>query len=383
MHDSPLAAEAGGGANASAEITATAPTAGRQASTRQAVPIRMALNIPARGGLPGDTGEWRERGGVFGPKPDPSPAVAGDPWGCRPRVPVRRSPQATAREGRDMGTSTAGSGGPPDPKARQRAVWSLGDFHRVAKDVVWGLGPVLVDACAIGPGQRVLDVGAGTGNVAIRAAEAGADAVASDLTPELFDAGRREAREHGVTVEWVEADAEALPFADGEFDVAVSAIGAMFAPDHAATARELVRVCRPGGRIGMINWTPEGAIGAMFRLFASYGPPPPPGATPPTLWGDEAHVRELLGGHVESLEMSRRELLVDHFADPAAACAHAKEHFGPTIAAFAALADEPARSAALDRDFLSFTTDWNRGSPGEGARYHYEYLLVVADLPGG
>lgn len=282
-----------------------------------------------------------------------------------------------------MGTPAAASGGTPDPKERQRAVWALGDFHRVAKDVVWGLGPVLVDACGIHPGQRVLDVGAGTGNVALRAAEAGADVVASDLTPELFEAGRREARERGVTVEWLTADAEALPFGDDEFDVVVSSIGAMFAPDHRATARELARVCRPGGRIGMINWTPEGAIGAMFRVFASYGPPPPAGASPPTMWGDEGHVRELLGPYAASVQTSRAELVVDHFEDPAAACAHAKEHFGPTIAAFAALADDPERSAALDRDFLAFATEWDRGSPGEGARYLYEYLLVVGDLPGG
>jgi SAM-dependent methyltransferase len=143
-------------------------------------------------------------------------------------------------------------------KAAVRAAWALGDYHRFATELVWEVGPVLVAACGISPGQRVLDVAAGTGNAAIRAAEAEARVVASDLTPENFDAGRREARERGVELEWVEADAEALPFAADEFDVVTSSFGAMFAPDHQAVADELVRVCRPGGTIGMANFTPEG-----------------------------------------------------------------------------------------------------------------------------
>src|SRR5919108_1638190 len=140
-----------------------------------------------------------------------------------------------------------------DLKAGTRAAWALGDYHRFAKATVWELGPVLVDACEIAAGQPVLDVAAGTGNVAIRAAEAGAVVVASDLTPENFAAGRREARAHGVEVEWVEADAEALPFGDGEFDAVTSSVGAIFAPHHQAVADELLRVCRPGGTIGMAN----------------------------------------------------------------------------------------------------------------------------------
>ena len=137
-----------------------------------------------------------------------------------------------------------------DHKATERAMWALGDYHRFAKETVWELGPVLVEACGIAAGQRVLDVAAGTGNVAIRAAETGAEVVASDLTPENFEAGRREARACGVELEWVEADAEALPFDDGAFDVVTSSLGAMFAPDHQRVADELLRVCRPGGTIG-------------------------------------------------------------------------------------------------------------------------------------
>ena len=180
-------------------------------------------------------------------------------------------------------------------KAAVRRAWALGDYHRFATELVWDVGPVIVAACGIGPGLRVLDVAAGTGNVAIRAAEAGADVVASDLTPENFAAGRREAKARGVELEWVEADAERLPFGDGEFDVVTSSFGAMFAPDHQAVADELVRVCRPGGTIGMANFTPEGLAGEFFGLFVPYMPPPAPGALPPVMWGSEQHVRELLG----------------------------------------------------------------------------------------
>src|SRR5687767_6476384 len=143
-------------------------------------------------------------------------------------------------------------------KAVAREMWALGDYHRFATTLVWDLGPVLVKACGISAGQRVLDVAAGSGNVAIRAAETGAQVVASDLTPENFEAGRREARACGVELEWIEADAEALPFDDGAFDVVTSSLGAMFAPDHQRVADELLRVCRPGGTIGLLAFTPEG-----------------------------------------------------------------------------------------------------------------------------
>ncbi len=182
---------------------------------------------------------------------------------------------------RSVGMGVGGKGGPmgsrpTEHKAAERAMWALGDYHAFAKQTVWELGPLLVEACGITEGQRVLDVAAGTGNVAIRAAAAGADVVASDLTPENFDAGRAEARAQGVAVEWVEADAEALPFADGEFDAVTSSFGAMFAPDHQQVADELLRVCRPGGTIGMINFTPDGTAAAFFDTLARYAPPPPP-----------------------------------------------------------------------------------------------------------
>ncbi len=185
-----------------------------------------------------------------------------------------------------------------EAKAADRSMWALGDYHRFALETVWDVGPVLVAACGISRGQRVLDVAAGTGNVAIRAAEAGAEVVASDLTAENFDAGRREARARGVELEWVEADAEALPFADDEFHVVTSCFGAMFAPDHEAVADELIRVCRPGGTIGMANFTPEGLAADFFGVFVPYAPPPPPGALPPVMWGSEDHVRELFGDRI-------------------------------------------------------------------------------------
>jgi ubiquinone/menaquinone biosynthesis C-methylase UbiE len=262
------------------------------------------------------------------------------------------------------------------------AMWALGDYHRFALETVWGLGPLLVEACGIAAGQRVLDVAAGSGNVAIRAAQAGADVVASDLTPENLAAGRREARSLGLELEWVEADAEALPFGDDEFDAVTSSLGAIFAPDHQAVAAELVRVCRPGGTIGMINFTPDGLAGEFFGLFGRYAPPPPVDAPPPVLWGDEEHVRELFGDRVDSLELTRREYVERSPGGPEAYCDFFKETFGPLIGLYASLADRPDRVAALDRDFLDFATRFNQGPPGGPAEYRYGYLMVVAGKRG-
>jgi len=267
-------------------------------------------------------------------------------------------------------------------KAAARAMWALGDYHRFATELVWELGPVLVAACGISAGHRVLDVAAGTGNVAIRAAEAGARVVASDLTPENFEAGRREARALGVEVEWVEADAEALPFDDGEFDIVTSSFGAMFAPDHQAVADELVRVCRPGGTVGMANFTPDGLGAEFFGVFAPYAPAPAPGALPPVLWGSEEHVRELFGDRVSSLDLTRREYVERMPGGPGAYRDFVKETFGPVIALYGSLADQPERAAALDRAFLEFATRANRGASGGPAEYSYEYLLVVARRHG-
>ena len=229
----------------------------------------------------------------------------------------------------------------------------------------------------MGPGQRVLDVAAGTGNAAIPAAELGADVVAGDLTPELFDAGRAEAAARGVELSWTEADAEALPFADGEFDVVMSCMGAMFAPDHQAVADELVRVCRPGGTIGMINAAPGGWLAAFFKVLGAYAPVPPQGR-PPILWGDVAHLRELFGDEVDLGTPSALTLDIANFRDPADLCAYYKAHFGPVIATYANVAGDPERIEALDRDLLDWAERMNRDQPAGRAVFRFEYLLVVA-----
>jgi ubiquinone/menaquinone biosynthesis C-methylase UbiE len=266
-------------------------------------------------------------------------------------------------------------------KADTRAAWALGDYHRFALETVWELGPVLVKACGISPGQRVLDVAAGTGNTAIRAAETGAKVVASDLTPENFEAGRLEARAHGVELDWVEADAENLPFEDSEFDVVTSSFGAMFAPNHQRVADELVRVCRPGGTIGMLNFTPQGLAANFFGTLAPFAPSPPAGALSPLMWGNEEHVQELFGDRVESLEMIRKKY-AERADSPRAYCDLVKSTFGPVIAIYASLTDEPERTAMLDRAFLEFATRANQGPPGGPAELHYEYLIVVARKRG-
>jgi ubiquinone/menaquinone biosynthesis C-methylase UbiE len=191
-------------------------------------------------------------------------------------------------------------------KAKHRALWASGDYPAVAAELIPTLGATLVEAAGIRAGQRVLDVAAGSGNAAIPAAATGATVIASDLAPELFDAGRRAAGQRGVELEWAEGDAEALPYADDSFDVVLSCVGAMFAPHHQAVADELLRVTRPGGAIAMINWTPEGFIGNLFKTMSPYAPPPPAGATPPPRWGDEQHVQELFGNRITDAQMRRQ-----------------------------------------------------------------------------
>jgi ubiquinone/menaquinone biosynthesis C-methylase UbiE len=288
----------------------------------------------------------------------------------RPQMTTHETPETTSAQDADR-----------ELKAATRAAWALGDYHRFAKDTVWELGPLLVEACGVSAGQDVLDVAAGTGNTAIPAAEAGAKVVASDLTPENFEAGRREARGHGVELEWVEGDAEALPFGDHEFDVVTSSFGAMFAPNHQKVADELLRVCRPGGTIGMVNFTPDGLGADFFGALAPYMPPPPPGALPPVMWGSEEHVRELFNERLESLEMTRREY-VERASSPRDYCELFKEAFGPVVAIYASLADDPERKAALDQELLGFATRANQGPPEGPAELHYEYLLVLAHTPG-
>ena len=208
---------------------------------------------------------------------------------------------------------------------------------------------------------------AGTGNAAIAAAERGADVTASDLTPELLEAGRARAEAAGLELEWAEADAENLPFEDESFDVVMSSIGAMFAPHHQAVADELVRVCRPGGTIGLLSWTPEGMIGTLFKTMGPFAPPPPPGAQPPPLWGSEEHLRGLFGGRVE-LDHARARRPRDHrVRAPAATTASTSR---PSTARRSPPARTRRRTAAptsSTRPLDAFCDEWNRGTPDAGA----------------
>ncbi|MGW6695802.1 class I SAM-dependent methyltransferase [Rhodococcus sp. NPDC054953] len=262
----------------------------------------------------------------------------------------------------------------PDLAAKHRAIWALGDYPSVAADVIPALGPVLVDACRIGAGDRVLDVAAGSGNASIPAARAGASVVASDLTPELLASGRAQAEALGLTLQWRQANAEDLPFPDADFDAVLSCVGVMFAPHHQASADELVRVLRPGGTLGLINWTPEGFIGRMFATMKPYAPPPPAGAPPPPLWGDENHVRDLLGDRVTGVVARREPLTVDCFDGPEQFRDYFKACYGPTIAVYRAIADDPDRVRALDRDLTDLAAAHDRG----GGTMEWEYLLLTA-----
>jgi SAM-dependent methyltransferase len=267
----------------------------------------------------------------------------------------------------------------PDPelKARHRAMWASGDYPSMVETFLLPLGPVLVEACAIGPGTTALDVAAGTGNASLPAAQAGATVTASDLTPELLEVGRRRAEAEGLTLDWVEADAEHLPFADASFDIVMSSIGAMFAPHHQDVADELVRACRPGGTIGLLSWTPEGMIGALFRTMGPFAPPPPPGAQPPPLWGSEEHLEEMFGPRLAFGTLRRATLEVTAFEQPRDFGEHFKARYGPTIAA-QANARRTGREAEFNEALDRFCDEWNRGTP-DAARFEMEYLLAVGN----
>jgi SAM-dependent methyltransferase len=260
-------------------------------------------------------------------------------------------------------------------KARHRAMWASGDYPTMVDTFLLPLGPRLVEACGIGPNDRVLDVAAGTDNASIPAARRGAHVVASDLTPELLTAGSRRPEADGLGIEWVTADAERLPFEAETFDVVMSSIGVMFAPHHQAAADELVRVCRPGGTIALLSWTPEGMLGALFRTMKPFAAPPPPGAQPPPLWGSEQHVAELFGERVMFGTLRRDVLEITAFTHARDYGEHFKAYYGPTIAA-RANAERDHRAGEFDAALDAFCDEWNRGT-GERARFEKEYLLAV------
>ena len=261
-------------------------------------------------------------------------------------------------------------------KARHRVMWALGDYASIAAKVIPDLGQVLIDAVGVRPGDNVLDVACGPGNAAIPAAKLGAHVTACDLTPELLAEARAAADDAGVEITCREGDAEALPFADASFDVVVSSVGVMFAPDHERAAGELLRVCKPSGRIGLANWTPKGFVGEMLSVMKPFAPPPPPGSQPPPLWGDTDHVRALLGDGVDDLVMEARMVEVDCFATPEEFREAFKTQYGPTVAVYRRLGDDPEQERQLDHALDELARRYDRGSTS--TVMDWEYLLVTA-----
>lgn len=260
-------------------------------------------------------------------------------------------------------------------KARHRTMWTTGDYPLMVETFLLPLGPRLVEAAGIGEGDRVLDVAAGTGNASIPAAQRGAKVTASDLTPALLEAGSRRPEAAGLDIDWVEADAENLPFDDGEFDVVMSSIGVMFAPHHQAAADELIRVCRPGGTIALLSWTPEGMLGNLFATMKPFMPPPPAGVQPPPLWGSEEHLGALCGDRVAFGTLERDVLEITAFTEARDYGRHFVSYYGPTIAA-RANAEKEGRADEFDTALNDFCERWDRGGDG-GARFEKEYLLAV------
>jgi len=259
-------------------------------------------------------------------------------------------------------------------KRVHRATWAAGDYAAVAELIDETPPRDLLARVEVAPGHEVLDVAAGTGNVAIPAAAAGAHVVGLDLTPELFATARRRAEQQGVAVDWVEGDAEELPFEDDRFDRVLSVFGVQFAPRHEVVARELGRVCRPGGRIGVVNWTPEGQVGELFKVMGRYLPPPPPYASPPPLWGSEEHVRRLFAGSAVELEFARgvnpwRFDSAEHYV------AFMETHYGPTVKARERLTAE-GRWQECRREILAMAERRNEATDGS-LLMRAEYLVAV------
>ncbi len=263
-------------------------------------------------------------------------------------------------------------------KARHRAMWALGDYPRVADEIVGPLGASLVDSVRITASDEVLDVAAGTGNAAIPAARTGASVTACDLTPELLEAGRRQAGATGVELRWDQADAERLPYPDASYDAVISCVGVMFAPHHQDSADELLRVCRPGGRIGLLSWTPDGFVGRMLRTLGPYAPPPPPGASPAPLWGDPEHVVTLFGGRVTNVSSQHQSRRVDQFEDAAEWRDYFKTNYGPMVAVYRHIGADPDRIWALDAALVDLADAHDRGDSTTGLVMEWDYLLLTA-----
>jgi SAM-dependent methyltransferase len=272
-----------------------------------------------------------------------------------------------------MGTTTVDAVDYAAITARQQKVWSAGDYSVVAARIQV-ISELLCDAADIRAGSRVLDVAGGSGNTALAAARNGARVVSLDYVPSLLERARTRAVADGLELETVEGDAQALPFPDRSFDAVISVLGAMFAPDHRRTAAEMMRVCRGGGTIALANWTPEGFIGHLFRTVGAHVPPPP-GLTPPPLWGTEDHVRELLGDGVRDLRLRRREYTW-RFTSPEEFVELFRDYYGPTVAAFGGL--EPEGRDALAADLAALARRFDRNGGNGPVAIPAEYLEVVA-----
>jgi SAM-dependent methyltransferase len=259
-------------------------------------------------------------------------------------------------------------------KQGHRAMWDSGDYPSVAESVE-EVGERLVERAVPARGEALLDVAAGSGNVAVPAAHAGAHVTALDLAPSLLEAGRERASAAGVEIDWVEGDAEALPFADASFDVVLSALGVQFTPDHHASARELARVCRPGGRVGVACWTPDGLIGRFLATVGRRMPVPPPGVMPPPLWGDPEHVDELFAG--TGVELRYETHAVD-FVDESAEgfVDYMAQWYGPLLRARTLLEPQGDWSSLRD-ELLALVNEFDTGGASGELRSPSQYLIAL------
>jgi ubiquinone/menaquinone biosynthesis C-methylase UbiE len=255
-------------------------------------------------------------------------------------------------------------------RQQQRAIWEAGDYPPLS-ELISGVGELVVERSGVEPGISVLDVACGTGNAAFPAARAGARVTGLDLAPSLLEAGRRKAEAAGVEIEFIEGDAEDLPFDDASFDRVFSTFGHMFAPRHRRTASEMARVCRTGGLIAICCWTPEGTVGDVFAASANYMPPPPDFAEPPILWGTESHVREMFPDatafeferHSATIEWESTNAWADYFF----------ERFGPLVTARQMLGD---RFEELGEKLIAVFDQRNEADDGS-LRLPQEYLLSL------
>jgi SAM-dependent methyltransferase len=243
-------------------------------------------------------------------------------------------------------------------KLRQQAAWSSGDYA-VVGTTLQIVGEQLAESADVRAGERVIDVAAGNGNATLAAARRFALVTSTDYAPSLLEKGRARAQAEGLAVKFQAADAEALPFADGSFDVALSTFGVMFAPDHARTAREMLRVTRPGGRIGLANWTPDSFIGRLFKVIGAHVAPPA-GVKPPSLWGTEEHLQSLFGTQAVEIHCTRR-VFNFRYASPSHFIQVFRDYYGPTHKAFAALDGSGQR--ALERDLSDLIDAVNTAGP--------------------